>query len=152
MSDANLIGKVMTSLSASAKSDGSLSQLIATNGIGTNFLALESADESARSAAQSAFKVTRTSISALLGKHFKLALESEDGSTIEGNSEAGVEDGREAMLTQAQLQAGAITAAALENPAEYGLNVRGAGYMLERIGDARIYKKMDRKLERRQKK
>ena len=31
MSDANLIGKVMTSLSASAKSDGSLSQLIATN-------------------------------------------------------------------------------------------------------------------------
>ena len=131
MSDANLIGKVMTSLSASAKSDGSLSQLIATNGIGTNFLALESADESARSAAQSAFKVTRTSISALLGKHFKLALESEDGSTIEGNSEAGVEDGREAMLTQAQLQAGAITAAALENPAEYAalatkVNVAGA--------------------------
>ena len=40
----------------------------------------------------------------------------------------------------------------IENPEEYGLNVRGAGYMLERIGDARIYKKMDRKLERRQKK
>ena len=39
----------------------------------------------------------------------------------------------------------------IENPEEYGLNVRGAGYMLERIGDARIYKKMDRKLERRQK-
>ena len=40
----------------------------------------------------------------------------------------------------------------IENPEEYGLDVRGAGYMLERIGDARIYKKMDRKLERRQKK
>ena len=39
----------------------------------------------------------------------------------------------------------------IENPEEYGLNVRGAGYMLERIGDARIYKRMDRKLERRQK-
>ena len=40
----------------------------------------------------------------------------------------------------------------IENPEEYGLDVRGAGHMLERIGDARIYKKMDRKLERRQKK
>ncbi len=32
-----------------------------------------------------------------------------------------------------------------------GLNVIDAGNLLERIGDARIYKRMDRKLERRQK-
>ena len=32
-----------------------------------------------------------------------------------------------------------------------GLNVRDAGRLLERIGDVRIYKRMDRKLERRQK-
>ena len=33
-----------------------------------------------------------------------------------------------------------------------GLDVRDAGNLLERIGDVRIYKRMDRKLERRQKK
>ena len=32
-----------------------------------------------------------------------------------------------------------------------GLDVRDAGNLLERIGDVRIYKRMDRKLERRQK-
>ena len=47
---------------------------------------------------------------------------------------------------------GTILDKLIENPEEYGLDVRGAGYMLERVGDARIYKKMDRKLERRQKK
>ena len=39
-----------------------------------------------------------------------------------------------------------------ENYNNYGLSVMNAGNLLERIGDVRIYKRMDRKLERRQKK
>ena len=38
-----------------------------------------------------------------------------------------------------------------ENYNNYGLSVMNAGNLLERIEDARIYKRMDRKLERRKK-
>ena len=38
-----------------------------------------------------------------------------------------------------------------ENYNNYGLSVMNAGNLLERIGDVRIYKRMDRKLERRPK-
>ena len=118
INDTNIIGKVIQSLQAEATGDGGLNRIVGQGSV-QGFLALESADEATRSSINTGFKVTRQALSALLGKHYKLALEDADGETIEGNDEAGVEDGREAMLTQAQLQAGAITAAALDDPAAY---------------------------------
>lgn len=129
---ANIIGAVLASLTASAKADGSISNIISTGGLtAKQLIALESADEAGHENVRSAFKVSRESIRSLMNQHIGVALESEDGVTITGSEQAGVEEGREAMLTDAQLQAGAITAAALENPAEYAsyatkVNVQGA--------------------------
>lgn len=129
---ANMIGNVLARLSADAKSEGSLAHLTNTQGLtAKQMCAMESADEAQQQQLRSSFKVTRESIKALMKKYVGFAMEDEDGETIEGNEEAGVEEGREAMFTQAQLQAGAITAAALENPAEYAqyatkVNVNGA--------------------------
>ena len=130
INDTNIIGKVIQSLQAEATGDGGLNRIVGQGSV-QGFLALESADEATRSSINTGFKVTRQALSALIGKHYKLALEDADGETIEGNDEAGVEDGREAMLTQAQLQAGAITAAALDDPAAYAklatkVNIAGA--------------------------
>lgn len=113
----NRIATVLNHLSATAKSSGGLDRIINKNGLTTSrLIALESADDEN---VRHGLKTARQSIRQEFLSAFKLALESEDGETIEGNDEAGVEDGIGAELTEAQLQAGAITAAALENPVEY---------------------------------
>ncbi len=129
----NIIGKVFASVMAQAKSEGKINAIVNTNGLTTNgLIALESADEAQQTAVHTQLRATKSSLSAFFKEHHKLALESEDGETIEGNGEAGVADGRDAILTESQLQAGAIVAAALENPEKYAayatkVNIDGAG-------------------------
>lgn len=116
----NVIGRVLASVSAAAKSEGKLQNLMSGNGLTTNsILALESADAAGHANVQNQLRSTHENVRSFFGKHISLALESEDGETIEGNAEAGVEEGRDAILNTQQLQAGAITLAALDNPSEY---------------------------------
>ena len=130
----NIMGRVLASIMAEHKSEGTMATLVNTSGLSAkNIIALESADSTAHASVHTSLRNTKASIKALFENHIQkaLAMESEDGETIEGNEEAGVEDGRDAELTQAQLQAGAITAAALDNPVEYAahatkVNVDGA--------------------------
>lgn len=129
----NVMGRVLASIMAEHKSEGSMASLVNTSGLtAKNIIALESADASTMASTHTSLRNTKSSIQSLFQRHIqKIALESADGETIEGNEEAGVQDGLDAELTQAQLQAGAITAAALDNPVEYAayatkVNVDGA--------------------------
>lgn len=121
-SEKNIIGRVLNSLTAQTAAEGKISALVNTGGLtARSIIALESADAGSDTHTQvhTSLRNTKTAVGQLLKSHLSMAMESEDGETIEGNEEAGVEEGRDAMLTEAQLQAGAITAAALENPVEY---------------------------------
>ena len=129
----NIMGRVLAGIMAEAKAEGKVASLINTTGItAKSIIALESADDSTRASADTALRGAKSSVQQLFKTHFALAMESEDGETIEGNEEAGVEDGRDAMLSQSQLQAGAIVAAALDNPVAYAahatkVNMDGSG-------------------------
>lgn len=120
-SEKNIIGRVLNSLTAQTAAEGKISALVNTGGLtARSIIALESADAGSDTHTQvhTSLRNTKTAVGQLLKSHLSMAMESEDGETIEGNEEAGVEEDRDAMLTEAQLQAGAITAAALENPVE----------------------------------
>lgn len=116
----NIIGRVLASVMAEAKSEGSITKLVNGGGVTTkNVIALESADSATQKQTHHLLRTAQESVKSLFSKHVALAMESEDGETIEGNEEAGVGEGREEILTTQQLQAGAITLAGLENPSEY---------------------------------
>lgn len=129
----NIMGRVLSAIMAEHKSQGTISTLVNTSGLtAKNIIALESADSASAEATHTSLRNTKASINALFKRTLsQIAMEDADGELIEGNDEAGVADGRDAELTQAQLQAGAITAAALDNPVEYAayatkVNVDGA--------------------------
>lgn len=121
-SEQNVIGRVLANIMARNKSEGGMSHLVNSSRLTTqNILALESADDATAEQVHTHLRTTKASVKTLFADTLKaLALESADvGETIEGNQEAGIENGLGAELTNAQLQSGAITAAALESPAAY---------------------------------
>ena len=97
----NVMGRVLASIMAEHKSEGSMASLVNTSGLtAKNIIALESADASTMASTHTSLRNTKTSIQSLFKRHIeKIVLESADGETIEGNEEAGVQDGLDAELS-----------------------------------------------------